>query len=706
MGTNRSLNTLIVFLVAVMPLCVSAQVNRRFPLSPSETIPPPPVETSRGPDIGRRVSLRASGLGSSNGQNLGNRQRHFDGTGELRHDRINTADPALDTIPFWSDSFDYQGLTFKYSMAGTDPKKGSKSTVIPTELIPLRFVFADGNVFDASTDLIDGQTAIQGIINSPIFQNYNFGTGGTSIGFTQYGDAFQRANFWDSVSTRSPNYHVLLGQPAVLPVQTINVPAGMGSYYFDAPSGITVPLVNPDFLAAQTNALYAALNISPRSLPIVVWGRVISESRSAGPGNPGAGGWHGVIKYASGAAQTYIGSGYHPLAVFRGAESDVYILSHEVVEWMDDPFTDNFTPGWNIPFIEPVERCDSGSVAYGLLETGDPVEFFDESSVALPGTSFTYHVTEAMFIDFYTRSSRSRSVNGQYSLFEIGAPFGLPTQPSSECVGGVQADPRTIDVPGATFTTARGVNNRDEVVGYYVDQQSHYRGFSWKNGSFSAVDYPGAIGTIASNINDRGDIAGFFFDSTGLPHGFTYINRRWTRIDYPGSTDTLVEGINSSGDIVGMYDSTQPVTHGFILRNGRFTRIDTPFALQSEISGINDLGGYVGDTWNDPFNGPAFGLIGGKSGQSMLNMPYAQFTYLSTLNNKGMIGGNFDNGDGYSAGLVQLFGHLHEVDKGLGHYIYVYGNNDQSQIVGQVYDFDLGRWTGFIGELPLARNAH
>src|SRR5262249_29490769 len=81
-------------------------------------------------------------------------------------------------LPTWSDSFSYQGLTYKYSMVGTDPKLGSKTTVIPTVIIPLRFVFPDGQVFDASTDLIDGQTPVQGIVNSPIFKNYNFVLGG------------------------------------------------------------------------------------------------------------------------------------------------------------------------------------------------------------------------------------------------------------------------------------------------------------------------------------------------------------------------------------------------------------------------------------------------------------------------------------------------------------------------------------------------
>src|SRR5262245_61281274 len=98
------------------------------------------------------------------------RFRHLD----LTHGKNNPDAPGVITIPHWSDSFTYNGLVYKYTMVGTDPKRGSATTVIPTVLIPTRFVFADGNVFDATTDIVNGQTPIQGIINSPLFKNYDF----------------------------------------------------------------------------------------------------------------------------------------------------------------------------------------------------------------------------------------------------------------------------------------------------------------------------------------------------------------------------------------------------------------------------------------------------------------------------------------------------------------------------------------------------
>jgi len=626
-------------------------------------------------------------------------RRLVDGTSQLKarqEQRGERAQPALNgvTIPYWSDNFTYQGLDFTYRMVGTDPKKGSRTTVIPTEIIPYRFVFPDGQVFDASSDVVDGQTAIQGIINSPIFQNYDFVLGGTSVGKTQYGDAFQRANFWNSVATSSKDYHVRLGQPTVLPTQTIVVPDGAGFYYYDPFFNITIPFVKYSFFLAQEKAIRADLSISPQTLPIAVWGGVVPESSSA-PGFPGASAWHGV-ENGNGGVLTFIGASYGAWGFH-----DVYPLSHEVAEWMDDPFVDNYTPGWNIPFIIPDERCDSGSIASGLLEAADPVEFFDEAEVALPGASYDYHVTEAMFIDFYTRSSQSRSVNGQYSMFEIGAPFGLLTEPSSLCVGSVQVDQKFIEFPGATLTAANGINNQEDVVGAYQDQQQHTHGFLWRQGTFTPVDYPGAVTTLPVQINDSGLVVGYFVDQSGFPHGFLYSGGQWTRIDYPGATDSLALGINSAGDIVGAYDVTQPITHGFVLRNGLFNQVDTPFGQQAEVTAIDNVGRMIGSAWDDSFNGPYSGFIGLNNNFTVLNMPGAQFTYPFDLNSNGMIVGRFDNGvEPYQSGFVYLFGYLHEVNSGRS-ITFVDGNNDRNKVVGMGFDFSVGRWKGYIGQLPI-----
>ena len=56
---------------------------------------------------------------------------------------------------------------------------------------------------------------------SPIFQPNAFTFGPTAVGDTQYIDAFQRGNFWQSVG--GTGYHTLLSGH-VLPAVTVNLP--------------------------------------------------------------------------------------------------------------------------------------------------------------------------------------------------------------------------------------------------------------------------------------------------------------------------------------------------------------------------------------------------------------------------------------------------------------------------------------------------
>src|SRR6185369_16671858 len=79
------------------------------------------------------------------------------------------------TIPTWTSSFSFNGRTFPYTMVGTDPAAGSQQTVIPTEIIPLRFVFGEGNVLDPTAPACGGtKSPVQLVVDSPIFQSSSF----------------------------------------------------------------------------------------------------------------------------------------------------------------------------------------------------------------------------------------------------------------------------------------------------------------------------------------------------------------------------------------------------------------------------------------------------------------------------------------------------------------------------------------------------
>jgi probable HAF family extracellular repeat protein len=62
----------------------------------------------------------------------------------------------------------------------------------------------------------------------------------------------------------------------------------------------------------------------------------------------------------------------------------------------------------------------------------------------------------------------------------------------------------------AAQTSARGINARGDIVGFYVDAQRKQHGFLLQDGRYSTIDYPitGVRATIANGINARGEIVG------------------------------------------------------------------------------------------------------------------------------------------------------------------------------------------------------
>jgi hypothetical protein len=81
-----------------------------------------------------------------------------------------------------------------------------------------------------------------------------------------------------------------------------------------------------------------------------------------------------------------------------------------------------------------------------------------------------------------------------------------------------------LSYPGATQTQALGVNDGDEVVGAYTDGTATgatTHGFVWRAGwGFQTVDDPNGIGTTTLNdVNDRGQLVGFYLDATGNTDG-------------------------------------------------------------------------------------------------------------------------------------------------------------------------------------------
>jgi hypothetical protein len=70
---------------------------------------------------------------------------------------------------------------------------------------------------------------------------------------------------------------------------------------------------------------------------------------------------------------------------------------------------------------------------------------------------------------------------------------------------------KTIDFPGATETTASGINSSGQIVGYYVDGSNVTHGFTLINSVYATLDFPGAAGTYLNQIIDNGQIVGNYW---------------------------------------------------------------------------------------------------------------------------------------------------------------------------------------------------
>src|SRR5205807_867151 len=135
-----------------------------------------------------------------------------------------------------------------------------------------------------------------------------------------------------------------------------------------------------------------------------------------------------------------------------------------------------------------------------------------------------------------------------------------------------------INVPGATSTEARGINNNGEIVGFYViaacvEQRQSMEvptcpthGFKLVNGRYIELMVPTSFRTAIMGVNDYGDLVGFYVTteltcSSPVYHGFIWYHTNTVRkLDYPG-TDvcptsssaaiTVPFGINKAGIVVG-----------------------------------------------------------------------------------------------------------------------------------------------------------
>jgi len=207
-----------------------------------------------------------------------------------------------------------------------------------------------------------------------------------------------------------------------------------------------------------------------------------------------------------------------------------------------------------------------------------------------------------------------------------------------------------LHVPGKT-AVATGINNNGDIVGFATGSAG--KNFSWlvKGGHLTTFGFPGVTGgshTQALGINDKDQIVGSYVDAAKNMHGFVLTDptgpvSHWQTIDdnaanaMPGTT--VVNGINDAGDLVGFYTDTAGNVDGMLAEVNK-----AYLQLQSMPSGTATFG--TDSSGNLTLTVNAFGLTPGSSHDVQLmdgvGDVLAQFSTL-TANSAGQAGATLDS---------------------------------------------------------------
>ena len=343
---------------------------------------------------------------------------------------VDAAAAAGTTIPMWTVTATDPNSDKKYSarFVGKSPlvKSSSASVTISAPIVALDLRFANGDLFrpeapDPKCGL--STSAVQRVLGSPIYQKHSYSFGGTSVGTTQYVDAFQRANFY--YYTRpggiSPGYHVLINQTPHFYYYTtpISVPSSqsvIGHGRCGDAGGVSMTWIEGLIKNNLMPALSRNFGIGPNDFPIFLLYNVVLCD-----GGCGTLGFHYSYKNSSGKYQTYAVAEYDTSGF--GAP-DIEPLSHEVGEWMNDPLGASSSTVNLVPHFGHVGQVSGCQIN---LEVGDALSGHGTSVKMANG--ITYHPQELVFIGWFYHFNPSLGVNDWYSNLGTFRGYARPCPP-------------------------------------------------------------------------------------------------------------------------------------------------------------------------------------------------------------------------------------------------------------------------------------
>ena len=328
------------------------------------------------------------------------------------------ASPAPSIDPFQSDGFT---TVSPFVMIGGQPQLGG-TTTIPAKMtaVSLQLLNANGSVF-ANVPFGPFEDLIE---DSPNFRDAKY-----SVGNTQFGDAVQRAEFFNMMGE---NWHTLLS-PNIVNRATLQIPATVQVQFFDGtiitvPGYITQTAADGSTVVFLLDLLFNLLDfnqavndinagnfttdaINYHLYPNTFLFSVVDEQ---GDLNCCVLGFHEYIfdpTVTPTPRWIYAFASWISPGTFGGGFQDVTALSHETSEALNDPFGNNIVPTWQVPGI--VGACQAN------LETGDPVEVLPTATVPIVTRErhevFQYHPQTEALLQWFEIGNPSNAIDGAFS---------------------------------------------------------------------------------------------------------------------------------------------------------------------------------------------------------------------------------------------------------------------------------------------------
>jgi hypothetical protein len=211
--------------------------------------------------------------------------------------------------------------------------------------------------------------------------------------------------------------------------------------------------------------------------------------------------------------------------------------------------------GNSYPFIINPNNVNNPTLAHGINSSGEVVGEYTDGA----GThGFVYLRDLGVFAPFYDPGPTSVILNGinENGTLIVGQEGGGGVPHGFVWNGSFFVILRDPFAAGANGTNAKGVNDSDQVVGYYFDTGGRAHGFLYSGatfGTYTTIDV-GARGTFITGINDAGQMVGHYTDSLGQNHGFVG-SFQPNPAPMGGTTAAMIlRGSNSSAAIAGQYE--------------------------------------------------------------------------------------------------------------------------------------------------------